>query len=91
MDSWFYRNTCKEIVKDKWISFYVIRLDWDDYIYEKHYIDYIHWFYWILEIEKWQNVTKNNIAEKNTELKGNNDTFDKTDITDKIFKEIVNQ
>lgn len=88
-NSWYYWNTCRDLIKGKWISFYVIRLEWDNYFYEKHYIDFVHWFYWIYEIEKWQWVTKDNISNKNKELKELNKTFKKTEIVDNLFKKII--
>jgi len=87
--SWYYWNTCRDILKNNWISFYVTRLDWEDYFYEKHYLDFKHWFYWIYEIEKGQWVDKDNISEKNKELKELNKTFSQVEIVDNLFKKII--
>jgi hypothetical protein len=87
--SWYYWNTCRDIIKDEWISFYVTRLDWEDYYYEKHYLDFKHWFYWIYEIEKGQWVDKDNISDKNKELKELNETFTQVEIVDNLFKKII--
>ncbi len=89
INTWFFWNTCRDIVKDKWISFYLIELKGDNYIYEKHYIDFVHGFYWIQSLEKWNGLSSENIKEKNDELKEKNDykILEKTDI---LFKEIVN-
>ncbi len=84
----YYWNTCRDIVKDKGISVYVIRLDWDNYIYEKHYIDYTNWLYGVLELAVGTDVTKDNIEEKNNELKEINSTFEKTTEVDKLFRTI---
>lgn len=88
--SYYYWNTCRDLIKDKGISFYVIRLDWDKYFYEKHYIDLVHWFYWIYELESWEWVNKDNISEKNKELKAKNREFKNTEIVDNLFKKIIN-
>jgi len=89
MNSYFYWNTCRTLIKDKWISFYVIRLDWNNYYYEKHYIDSVHWFYGIYELEKWEWVDSETIWEKNNELKGKNIEFWNTKIVDNLFKKII--
>lgn len=88
--SWyFYWNTCRPIEKDEWISFFVVRLDWDKYIYEKHYYLSYQWLYWIQELETWTWVTSISIWEKNTELKARNADFGILEITDDLFKEIL--
>lgn len=88
LNSWYYWNTCRDIVKDKGIKFNVIRLDGEDYIYERHYIDFIHGFYGIYELEKWSGVTSENIADKNTELK--DQEFPSIEVVDDLLKDIVN-
>ncbi len=90
INSWFYWNTCRDIEKDKWISFYVIELNGENYIYEKHYVDFIHGFYWIQWLEKGEWVTSDIIKEKNDELKEQNDNFSVLEKTDLLFKKIVN-
>ncbi len=88
--TWLYWNTCRPIVQWKWVSFYVIRLTGDDqYKYEKHYLDYENNLHWVQELQSWDGVTKENISAKNQELK--NETFDITDISDKLFQEIINK
>ncbi len=92
INTWFYWNTCRDTIKDKGISFYVIRLEWQDaYVYEKHYIDYVHGLHTIYEIETWTGVTKDNIAEKNTQLKEENDTFQTVPLVDSLVKTITIQ
>lgn len=91
LNTWYYWNTCRDVIKEKWISFYVIRLDWDNYFYEKHYIDYNHLLYWTLLIETWTWVDSENISDKNEELKEkyeetSNEEIDKTDL---LFKDLV--
>lgn len=90
---WFYWNTCRDIIAWDGISIYVIRLDWDNYVYEKHYIDYKHNLYWVYEIRSGIAADKENIAseiaEKNAELREMNEEFDEVDIVDDLFREIV--
>ena len=86
---YFYWNTCRPIKWDEWISFFVIRLEGDKYVYEKHYFLPYQWLYWVQELETWTWVTSINIWEKNTELKEKNDQFGILEITDGLFKEIL--
>jgi len=88
MKVWYYWNTCREIVKDKGIKFNVIRLDGENYVYERHYIDFTHGFYGIYELETGEDVTSENIAEKNTELKARD--FPSLEVVDDLMKDIVN-
>lgn len=90
LNSYYYWNTCRDLIKDKGFGFYVVRLDWDKYFYEKHYIDAVHWFYWVYELETWTWVDKENIAEKNKELKEKNREFKNVEIVDNLFKKIIN-
>ena len=88
--SWyFYWNTCRPLKKDEWISFFVLRLDGDKYIYEKHYYLSYEWIYWIQELETGTWVTSTNIWEKNFELKVKNTDFWILEITDELFNEIL--
>lgn len=64
-----YRNTCRQLNIDNWITFNVLRLNWDKYYYERHYLDQLHGLYWIYEIESWTWIDKDNIWDKNSELK----------------------
>lgn len=91
INTWFYWNTCRDIVKDKGISFYVIRLDGETYIYQKHYVDFEHSFSATYDIETGTGVDSNTIAEKNTELKDINDTFEKVSMVDGLMRKLVNQ
>lgn len=86
---WFYWNTLRPILWDKWVSFYVIRLDWDNYLYEKHY--YLeNWIYWVVSLEKWTWIDSTNLNDKNSELWNKNEEFTITNITDKLFITILN-
>ncbi len=88
--SWYYWNTCRPIKTNEWFSFFVIRLDGDKYFYEKHYYLSYEWIYWVQELETWEWVDIKNIKEKNLELKEKNQDYSITEITDKLFKEILN-
>lgn len=89
VNSWFFWNTCRPISWDEWISFFIVRLDWDEYVYEKHYYLPYQWIYWIQELERWTWVDIKNIWEKNTELKVKNSEYNILNITDSLFKEIL--
>lgn len=88
INTWYYWNTCRDIVKDKGIKFNVIRLSGEEYIYERHYIDFVHGFYGTYELEKGTGVTSENIAEKNNELK--EQEFPSIEIVDDLMRDIVN-
>lgn len=81
-----YWNTCRDIIKDKSIWYYVLRLDWEEYLYEKHYINYELWLYWVLLLEQWSWIKSSMLKDKNDELKGK--VFDNTLLVDKLFKEM---
>lgn len=78
-----YWNTCRDLTKWTSITFFVLRLNWDKYFYEKHYVNYDTKEHWILLLQTWTWVTKDNIAEKNSELK--QQTWDTSKI-DQLFK-----
>lgn len=86
---YFYWNTCRYIKDKEWVSFFVIRLDWDKYIYEKNYYLPYQWLYWVQELETWTWVTSINIWEKNSELKEKNKDFWILEVTDDLFKQIL--
>lgn len=92
MNTWFYWNTCRDTIKDKGISYYVIRLtDKENYVYEKHYVDYEHSLYTTYEVQSGTGVTKDNISDKNTELKEINDTLQNVALVDSLVKTITVQ
>ena len=93
MKSYYYWNTCRNTVKDKWISFYITRLNWNNYVYEKHYLDNVHWLTWTFELEKWQTnaETKDTIQQRNDDLKPRNTEFTTSKIVDNLFVEIANK
>ncbi len=87
--SWYYWNTCRDIIKWKWISFFVTRLEWNNYVYEKHYLDTNHWLYWIYELERWEGATSENLSDKNKELKVKNGDFESLSVVNSLFKKII--
>jgi len=97
--SWYYWwNTCRPFWNNEWINFFVLRLDWNDYIYEKHiYLN--NWLYWIYELSSWEDLvldnddwsTKSNkLQEKNNELKEKNSEFTIVEIINDLFTKILN-
>lgn len=88
LNTWFYWNTCRDIVVDYGIKFNVIRLSGDEYIYERHYLDFRHGLYGVYELETGTGVDTENIAEKNNELKERE--FPVIEIVDDLMKDIVN-
>lgn len=89
IDWYFFWNTCRPIETDKWFSFFIIRLAWDKYYYEKHYYLLNGWIYWTQELETWTWVTKETLEAKNLELKAKNASYDILKISDNLFKELV--
>lgn len=89
INSWFYWNTCRPILDDKWISYFVIRIEWEKYYYEKHYYLIEKSLYWIQELESWEWIDDINISEKNQELKLNNEDYNILYIIDDLFKKIA--
>ncbi len=88
ISSWYYWNTCRDIVKGKGIKFNVIRLLWEKYVYERHYMDFVNGFYGTYELETGEGVTSKNIAEKNNALKEQD--FPSLEVVDELMKDIVN-
>ena len=85
--SWFFWNTCRPIVSERGLKFNVLRLDWENYIYERHYIDTRASLYWVLEIEKWTGIDRENIAEKNTEFRDME--FPLIEVWDGLMRELL--
>ncbi len=96
---WPYWNTCRNISKENGVYFYVTKMDKNEYVYEKHYIDPKHWLHWSFELERAElysteeelNVTERDtlLWEKNKELKTKNGDFKTLSIVDSLFKEIT--
>jgi len=97
---WFYWNTCRDIIKDKWISVYVLRLDWDKYVYEKKYFDLNHSLIGNYIVKDNIKANRENvsteISEINSKLKETNknsnttyENYPELKTVDKLFYEIV--
>lgn len=87
---WFYWNSLRPILWDRWVSFYVIRLEDDKYFYEKHY--YLsNGLYWTILLDTWTWFDLDSLSDKNQEFSEKNDNFVITNITDKLFINILNQ
>lgn len=89
MNTYFFWNTCRPIAENKWFSYFIIRLDSDKYVYEKHYYLSEKWIYWVQELATWEWVTKDNLWEKNQELKDKNGEFTILEATDNLFKKMA--
>lgn len=89
INAWFFWNTCRPIETDEWISVFVVRLDGDEYVYEKHYYLSYEWIYWVQELERWTWVTNQNIWEKNKELKEKNEQYTILEVVDSLFVDIL--
>lgn len=87
IDGWFYWNT-KRKIWETGISFYVLRLDGEDYMYEKHYFNGKD-KYGVLELEKWKWINTENIAEKNKEFAEKNVDFKVTKVVDTLFTDLT--
>jgi hypothetical protein len=102
-DSYYWWNTCRPFPingtgeKDNWISYFVLRLDWVGYKYEKH-IFLKNWIYWMYELESWDNLVleEDSVQEKNAKLKIKNDElkeknseYNNLDIVDSLFKKLI--
>lgn len=88
INNWFYWNTCRDLVAGKWIYYNVIRLDGEEYFYERHYIDFEKGFYGTYELERGTGISKEAIAEKNTELR--DAKFESVNVVDELMRDIVN-
>ena len=86
--TWAYWNTCRDIVKERGISFNVLRLEGDNYMYEKHYYDFTNGNYSVLTLETGIWVTKETMGNKNKELK-NKDFSSQTKAADEYFKKML--
>lgn len=95
LGTWFYWNNCRDFISvkegeaKKALSFYVIRLEGQNYVYEKQYIDLIHWLRASIVLEKGNWIDKDTIEAKNTGLKEKNLLFVQSQITDDLMKKII--
>lgn len=84
--SWYYWNTCLPLWEDN-LMINVLSLSWENFNYEKLYLNFKKWYLWNILLEKWDWINKENIEEKNKEFKEK--TFDITTNTDKLFKDFI--
>lgn len=89
----FYWNTKRPVVWDKWVSYFVVRVEWNKYLYEKHY--YVWEYYWVLSLEQgdfnatWTVEEKAKaLSELNTTLREKNATFSKVKIANILFESL---
>lgn len=87
----FYWNTKRAMPWEKWISFFVVRVDWNNYIYEKHFYNWE--YYWILPLEKGDFDSSLSLEEKtkalsdlNIALREKNNSYEKVAIADSLFQ-----
>lgn len=81
--SWYYWNTCRPVVKDQSFAVHVLRLDGENYLYEKHYFDTIKNMYAVATLETGSGITREQLPEQNaifrekifTELAGFDNEF----------------
>lgn len=85
--TWYYWNTCRPVSWENWIYVNVLSLSWEEYIYNRVYIDKKHWLVWNLLLEKWVWVTKDTLSDKNNELKGA--TYEVLQKSDKLFEDLL--
>lgn len=92
--SYYWWNSCRNIETDKWIDLYLLRLDWGEYVYEKHYFLVDKWIYWVYELERWEYIYEQEedklqfVKDKNNELKENNDNFESLKKVDELIKKM---
>lgn len=88
LKSWFYWNTLRPIKWNSWVTFFVTRLSGDKYFYEKHY--YLpNGIYWIISLDSWDWVDSSSLREKNIELSNMNQNYEILEISDILFKQIL--
>lgn len=85
--AWYFWNTCRFIDWERWLKFNVLRLMWDEYIYERHYIDQIASLYAILELERWEWIDKDMLPEKNAEYRDKE--FPLIEVWDGLMRKLV--
>ena len=85
--TWYFWNTCRVIDNERWLKFNVIRLQWEEYIYERHYIDRVSSLYAVLELERWTWIENDMLPEKNTELR--DAEFPLIEIWDALMRELI--
>lgn len=87
LSAWYFWNTCRFIDWERWLKFNVLRLDWDKYIYERHYIDRQASIYAVLELEQWEWIEQDMLPEKNTEFRDRE--FPLIEVWDNLMRELI--
>jgi len=87
LNTWYYWNTCRDLIQNDAIYYNVISLSGEEYIYERHYIDFQNGLYATYELERGTGVDSENIADKNTELK--EVAYETTTIVDGLIRDII--
>ena len=87
LQAWYFWNTCRFISWDRWLKFNVLRLTWDEYVYERHYIDRVSWMYWILILDTGEGIDNDMLPEKNIEFRDTE--FPLIEIWDGLMAELV--
>lgn len=87
INAWYYWNTCRFIDWERWLKFNVLRLEWDQYVYERHYIDIQASLYGILILERWDWIDRENIQEKNIEF--SDKEFPIKEVWDGLMRELI--
>jgi hypothetical protein len=97
INSYYWWNTCRPFWNNEWVSFFVLKLDENNYIYEKHiYLN--NWVHWVYELEKWEDIVWDDddstskiakLQEKNNELKEKNNEFTIIEIVNDLFTQIL--
>ncbi|MBB1564699.1 hypothetical protein HG430_001500 [Candidatus Gracilibacteria bacterium] len=89
----FYWNTKRPVVGDKGVSYFVVRVEGNKYLYEKHY--YVGGYYGVLSLEQGDFNATGTVEEKakalselNTTLREKNATFSKVKIANILFESL---
>lgn len=96
--AWYkWWNTCRPLINDDGISFFVTRIAGTDMVYEKHYLAH-NGYYWVFEIQTQANIILDNdsgeakiekLKQKSVEYKKQNLDFDSLERVDILFKEMA--
>ena len=87
LQAWYFWNTCRFISWDRWLKFNVLRLSWEEYIYERHYIDRMSSMYWILTLDRGEWIDHEMLPEKNIEFRDTE--FPLIEIWDGLMAELI--
>lgn len=86
----FYWNTKRPISWENWVSYFVVRVEGNNYFYEKHYYNWE--YYGVVSLEKWDFDSSLPLEEKtkvlselNSSLREKNNSFPMVKISDSLF------